>query len=76
MLQQIEEIVKLGHPDFPAGAKGIGSVNVSYQIPEEYLKNPILANFTANMYGIQYLTMVYPYIIGNVDIVRGGTTFA
>lgn len=59
---------------FPVTARSVGSVSESYQIPTEYTENPILAGYTQTAYGLKYLAMVLPMLVGNVGAVWGGTT--
>jgi hypothetical protein len=61
--------------NFPVSSKSVGGVSVSYSIPEAWLKSANLAHFTMNGYGMRYLTLVYPFTIGNVGIVEGTTTW-
>jgi hypothetical protein len=53
--------------NFPTASQGAGGVNASYQIPERYLKSPILAPYTQNGYGMRYLALVLPFLVGNVS---------
>lgn len=61
--------------NFPLTGIGAGGVNVSMQPPDQFLKRPTLAMFTRNAYGMQYLSFVYPYTIGNVRTAFGTTTY-
>lgn len=58
--------------NFPVTGIGVGGVNESYQIPERYLKSPVLAPYTQNAYGMKYLSLVLPYLMGNVHAVGSG----
>ena len=60
--------------EFPISSTGVGSVSVSVSIPEEFTSNPVLAQFTANGYGMAYLTLVYPFTVGNIGVFEGMTT--
>jgi hypothetical protein len=57
----------------PVNSRSVGSVSESYTIPTEYTENPILAGYTATSYGLKYLQMVLPYMVGNVVGVFGIT---
>lgn len=59
---------------FPISSAGVGGVNVSYQIPERYSKDPYLAQFMQNGYGMKYLSMALPYTIGSIELIEGTTT--
>lgn len=52
----------------------VGSVSESYTIPKKYQDNPYLAIFTTTGYGMKYLSMLLPRMIGNVGVVCGWTT--
>lgn len=62
--------------NFPLTSIAAGQVSVGMQPPEQFLKNPTLAMFTRNAYGMQYLSFVYPYTIGAMQIANGTTTFS
>ena len=53
-----------------------GGVNVGMRPPESFLKNPTYNMFTRNAYGLQYLSLVYPYTIGAMQLAPGTTTFS
>ena len=55
-------------------SSSVGNVSVNYQIPEKYLKNAILAQYTTTGYGMKYLELVMKYLIGRVGMVEGTTT--
>lgn len=61
-----------GGSNFPVQARTVGSVSESYQVPEAYLKSPILSQYTQTSYGLRYLQMVQPYLVGNMRAVWGG----
>ena len=54
-------------------SKSAGGVSVTYAIPEIYLNNPSFNFYTKSDYGIKYLNLVYPKLIGNVEVVKGRT---
>lgn len=58
---------------FPVTSRSVGSVSESYNIPQAYLDNPILTFYTTSPYGLKFLAMVLPYMVGNVVAVSGGT---
>lgn len=60
-----------GLVQFPATSVTVGSVSESYYVPEVYLNDPILGFYARNGFGLKYLNMVYPNIIGNVGVVAG-----
>lgn len=60
---------------FPLTSLAAGGVNVSMQPPEQFLKRPTLSMFARNSYGMQYLSFVYPYTIGNMRTAFGTTSY-
>ncbi|MEI6810262.1 MAG: hypothetical protein WCN95_16205 [bacterium] len=59
---------------FPISSQSCGGVNVSYQIPDRYSKDEYLSQFTDNGYGMLYLSMALPMLVGNVANIGGMTT--
>ena len=57
--------------NFPVQSKSAGSMAESYAIPQRYLDDPILAQYTANAYGMKFLTMTLPALVGNMAGVCG-----
>lgn len=62
--------------EFLASSKSVGGVSVSYQIPEAYSQDPFLSQFTANRYGMQYLAIALPFVVGGARAIWGATTNA
>lgn len=60
-----------GQVVFPATSVSVGSVAESYYVPQAYLENPILSFYARNGFGLKYLNMVYPKLLGNVRAVGG-----
>lgn len=56
---------------FLVASKSAGSVSVSYSIPESYLKDPILSYYTKTDYGMKYLSVIMPKMVGNMFAVAG-----
>lgn len=59
---------------FPINSKSVGSVSVSYSIPEKYANDPFLSQFLQNGYGARYLELALPYTIGGGIGIKEGTT--
>ena len=59
--------------NFPVNSKSVGGVSISFTIPERYAKSPILSVYTQNGYGMKYLSLALPYLVGNVGLARGTT---
>jgi len=62
--------------NFPISSKSVGNVSISFQIPESLMKNPSIAIYSQNGYGLKYISLVYPFLIGNVGTVWGTTTIS
>lgn len=57
---------------FAVNSRSVGNVSESYSIPQSYLDNPMLATYTTSSYGVRYLQMVLPYLVGNMNAAIGG----
>lgn len=57
----------------PMTGRSVGSVSESYGIPETYLKNPVYAFYTSSAYGLKFLAMALPAMVGNMSAVAGST---
>lgn len=55
-------------------SKSVGSVSESYGIPQFMLNNAILSQYAATGYGRKYLSLIQPYLAGNIITVKGRTT--
>jgi len=62
-----------GTGSFPVASRSVGSVSEAYGIPDAYMKNPVFSFYTQSSYGLKYLNMVLPRLVGNVVSVEGGT---
>lgn len=58
---------------FPIANKSAGPLSVGYAIPQDVIENPVLFQFTKTEYGMMYLQLVTPYLIGNIGIAGGDT---
>ena len=56
-------------------SKSVGSVSESYAIPQWMLNNQLLSTYTQTGYGRKYLSLIQPYLIGNIIYTPGRTTF-
>lgn len=54
-------------------SKGVGSISQSFAIPENILKNPMMAMLSKTSYGAKYLSLVLPLLTGRMGIVMGDT---
>lgn len=60
--------------NFPVNSKSVGGVSIAFTVPDKYLKNPALAIFANNGYGMMYLSLVLPFAVGHVKTIAGTTT--
>lgn len=56
---------------FPVSARAVGSVSESYDIPAAYTDSPVLSSYTSTAYGMKYLAMTLPSLVGNIVAVTG-----
>lgn len=56
-------------------SKSVGSVSESYAVPQWMLNNAILSQYMQTGFGAKYVSLIYPYLIGNVLLIKGKTTF-
>ena len=59
--------------NMPVNSRSVGSVSESYTVPEMFTKNPIFVPYLGTAYGLKYLTLIMPNMVGNIGAVRGGT---
>lgn len=58
---------------FPVQSKSAGSISESYGIPQKFLQSPLYAFYITSQYGLKYLALLMPRIIGNISIAYGWT---
>ncbi len=56
-------------------SKSVGSVSESYGVPQWMLNNQMLSAYAQTGYGRKYLSLIQPYLIGNIILTPGRTTF-
>lgn len=56
-------------------SKSVGSVSQSFALPDFVTKNAVLSQYMQSGYGAKYVSLIYPYLIGNVLFFKGKTTF-
>jgi hypothetical protein len=54
-------------------SRSVGSVSESYDVPDEYKTSPILAMYTTTPYGMKFLQLALPNMVGNMAGLYGGT---
>jgi hypothetical protein len=60
---------------FPISSNSVGGVSISFQIPERYSKDAFLQQYTKNGYGMKYLELVLPYLVGVASAAYAETSF-
>lgn len=60
-----------GSVNFPATGVKVGNVSEEYYVPKAYMEDPILGFYARNGFGLKYLNMLYPRLVGNVGVVQG-----
>lgn len=56
-------------------SKSVGSVSESYAVPQWMLNNAILSQYATTGYGRKYLSLIQPYLVGNLIFIPGRTTY-
>lgn len=62
-----------GQVGFIATSKKVGSVSETYAVPKWVEDDPFLSFFARNGFGLKFLSLVRPKLVGNVDVVAGWT---
>lgn len=63
-----------GSAQWLTNAKAVGNVSESFSIPERIMRSPFLSALSKTLYGMNYLSIITPLLVGNVACVRGETT--
>lgn len=56
-------------------SKSVGSVSESYGIPQWIMNNPFLSSFAQTGYGRKYISLIQPYLVGNIIYTAGRINF-
>lgn len=54
-------------------SKSVGSVSVGYTIPDWVMGSPIYSLLSQTRYGMKYLSLIIPLLIGKIGVVKGAT---
>lgn len=54
-------------------SKSVGSVSAGYTIPDWVMASPIYSLLSQSKYGMKYLSLIIPQLIGNISVVKGAT---
>lgn len=60
---------------FAIESTSVGGVSTSFSIPQVFKDDPMFSGLMTTAYGLKYLNLVYPYTIGQVGTVGGGTLY-
>lgn len=60
-------------PAFVVTSRKVGNVSEEYGIPGAYLTNPLYAYLSTTPYGLKYLSLIVPRMVGNMVAVCGTT---
>ena len=52
-------------------SKSVGSVSEGYSVPTWMLNNPLLSGYAQTGYGRKYLSLIQPYLVGNIIFTPG-----
>ena len=63
-----------GQNSYTASSKKVGSVSETYAVPKWIEDDPYLSFYSRNGFGLKFLSLIRPKLIGNVDIIAGYTT--
>lgn len=58
---------------FPLQSRSVGSVSESYGIPAKFLNDPTYSFYITSQFGLKYLAMLLPRLVGNIGIAYGAT---
>lgn len=58
---------------YPVQSRSVGSVSESFGIPTKFLDNPIYSFYITSQFGLKYLALLLPRLVGNVGIAYGAT---
>lgn len=62
-----------GSAHWIVNSRSVGSVSESYSIPQSILDNPVLAPLSSTTYGLEYITLILPNLVGPVFVIEGAT---
>ena len=63
-----------GQSQWLTNSKAVGNVSEGFTTPDIVTRSPFLAAFSKTMYGMTYLQLILPLLVGNVGLVAGETT--
>ena len=63
-----------GSAQWLTNSKAVGNVSEGFAIPERIMRSPFLSIYSRTLYGMNYLSIIAPLLVGNVGLVCGDTT--
>lgn len=60
--------------NYPVSSRSIGGISESYTVPEWISKSAIYSFLSTTRYGMKYISLLRPRLIGNVQVYKGHTT--
>lgn len=58
-------------PELLVESRTVGSLTESYAVPDRFKNDPILNGYLKTGYGMKYLDLILPGLVGNIGSVRG-----
>ena len=71
LLQGSSKGIKSGGGGGVVQSKSVGSVSMTYALPQSIIESPILGQYMRTDFGQKYISLIYPRLVGNVKIVSG-----
>ena len=59
---------------FPVVSRTVGSVSETYNVPLWLQHDPVLSAYATTRYGLKYISLIKPLMIGGVAVYQGMTT--
>ena len=59
--------------DFVAQSQSVGNVSESLKVPDVFANNPVFQLYTTTGYGLKYLNLAAPRLVGNIKTVEDRT---
>jgi hypothetical protein len=59
---------------FPVVSRTVGSVSETYNVPLWLQHDPVLSAYATTRYGLKYIAIIKPLLIGGVKVYQGATT--
>ena len=59
---------------FAVNSRSVGGISESYQVPDWVTNSPIFCMYATTKYGLKYLSLVKPRLVGAMSVSFGATT--